>query len=60
LRAPLTSSVIAPRVSSPVRAFGTIGPIGDDCSNALPIDHGRPCFFISFWRSRRVMSRPTA
>ena len=37
-----------------------IGPIGADCSNALPMHHGRPCFFASPWRSRRVMSRPTA
>ena len=50
----------APRASAPLRAMGTIGEIGADCSKALPISHGRPCFFISLWRSRRVMSRPTA
>jgi len=31
-----------------------------DCSKALPMHQGRPCFFISPCRSRRVMSRPTA
>ena len=39
---------------------GAIGPIGADCSKALPMHQGRPCFFMSFCRSRRVMSRPMA
>ena len=39
---------------------GTIGPMGALCSKLLPMSQGRPCFFISFCRSRRVMSRPTA
>ena len=33
---------------------------GADFSNALPTSHGRPSFFASPCRSRRVMSRPTA
>ena len=37
-----------------------VGPIGALWSNALPMHQGRPCFFISPCKSRRVMSRPTA
>ena len=57
---PLTLSVTAPRLKSPTLAAGCSGPIGADSSKALPMHQGRPCFFMSFCRSRRVMSRPTA
>ena len=39
---------------------GVIEPMGAEWSNPFPIDHGRPSFFMSFCKSRRVMSRPTA
>ena len=39
---------------------GTIGPIGAASSKPFAMHQGRPCFFMSFCRSRRVMSRPTA
>ena len=39
---------------------GVIGPMGADSSKDLPISQGRPSFFCSPCRSRRVMSRPTA
>ena len=41
-------------------AAGVIAPMGAEWSKPLLMHHGRPCFFISFCRSRRVMSRPTA
>jgi hypothetical protein len=58
--APLTCSAISAWCTSPASAAGVIGPIGADWSKALPMHQGRPCFFMSFCRSRRVMSRPTA
>ena len=59
--APLTESVIAPSSSSTgARHRHAAGRSAPTCSKALPMHHGRPCFFISFCRSRRVMSRPTA
>ncbi|MNJ67870.1 hypothetical protein D3C77_640750 [compost metagenome] len=60
LRWPFTSSQMAPFSSVPTTLRGWIGPSGADRSKALPISQGRPCFFISPCRSRRVMSRPSA
>ena len=57
---PLTCSVTAPLFSGPVFDAGTMGPMGALWSKDLPISQGRPCFFMSLCRSRRVMSRPTA
>jgi len=39
---------------------GDAGMVGAEWSKALPMHQGRPCFFISFCKSRRVMSKPTA
>ena len=39
---PLTCSVIAPLVRRPVCEIGWIGPIGADCSKALPMHQGAP------------------
>src|SRR5262249_40437258 len=55
---PFTCSQISAFAMSPASAAGVIGPMGADCSKLLPISQGRPCFFISPCRSRRVLSRP--
>ena len=57
---PFTCSQISARSMSPAWSAGVIAPIGADWSKPLPMHQGRPCFFISPCRSRRVMSRPTA
>jgi hypothetical protein len=54
---PLTRSSILPREGSTPLA-GTSSPIGAEKSKPLPMSHGRPVFFASFCKSRRVMSKP--
>ena len=55
-----TSSHTAPFVGCPISEARRTGEHGAEPSNALPVSHGRPIFFASPWRSRRVMSSPAA
>ena len=57
---PFTFNEMEPSLSRPVSETGWIGPTGADRSNALPISQGRPSFFCSPCRSRRVMSSDSA
>ncbi len=59
-RSPLTSSQMLPVDGCPTSATGWMRPIGAACANDLPMSHGRFFSRMSFCRSRRVMSRPTA